>query len=401
MGNENRSNRVFLNSLGLVNALGSGKEAVWKQSLAAHSPGMTQCHMSLLNRDFLAGKVVGELPAIPESIDRYSCRNNRLALAALKQIETDIRLARERYSPQRIGVVLGTSTSGVDETEKALTGYYRNNEFPADYHYSGIEIGSLAPFVADYCGVTGPCYVASTACSSSARVFATARGLINLDICDAVIVGGVDSLCNLTLGGFSSLEAVSAEVCNPFSVNRKGINIGEAAALFLMTREVSAVELRGVGESSDAWHMSAPEPEGKGAREAMGAALADAAVGAEAIDYINLHGTGTKLNDAMESHAIFSMFGDNVLCSSTKPLTGHTLGAAGATEIAFCWLMLNDPIRTRVIRHVYDGENDPDLSKIQLASDKPAAKEISLTLSNSFAFGGNNVAVILGSGTDD
>ena len=204
-------------------------------------------------------------------------------------------------------------------------------------------------------------------------------------------------LCvNWTLSGFASLEAVSDELTNPFSENLKGINIGEAAALFLMTAEPSEVSLLGVGESSDAHHMSAPEPSGRGAVAAMQNALQDASLSNGDIDYINLHGTGTQLNDAMESHAVAEIFGDSVPVSSTKPLTGHTLGAAGATEAGLGWLLLKNCDKHLLAPHIYDGQFDPKLSKINLCESSQSQSKIATMLSNSFAFGGNNVSVILG-----
>jgi len=241
----------------------------------------------------------------------------------------------------------------------------------------------------------------STACSSSAKAFGSAQRLLDLELCDAVLVGGVDSLCALTLGGFASLGALSARPCNPLSVKRDGITIGEAAALFLLTREAGGVRLLGVGESSDAYHASAPDPTGRGAAAAMSAALAAAGLAPEAVDYVNLHGTATPHNDAMESLALTRVLPHQPPCSSTKALHGHTLGAAGALEVAVCWLMLSaaSPAALPLPPHVWDGQRDPALPRLTLVAagdHAPRRTDGFHCLSNSFAFGGSNCAVLLG-----
>lgn len=393
--------KVYLNNLGIVNALGSGKEAVRRHLSRPRINTLVDMHCSLLDRSFLVGPVHTRLPKIPSHLSHFICRNNQLILAGIQQIEEDVRRAIERYTPERVGIVMGTSTSGVSETEQALLLFSTEQHFPPQYNYTGQEIGSTAEFLTSYLGTRGPAYVVSTACSSSAKVFASARGLIELGFCDAVIVGGADSLCQLTLGGFASLEAMSTTAANPFSLNRDGINIGEAVAVFLMTKEQSKVQLLGVGESSDAYHMSAPEPNGKGALAAMQAALDDADIGPSAVDYVNLHGTGTKLNDSMESRAVFSLFGNAAICSSTKPLTGHTLGAAGATELGLCWLMLDGDDRHFMAPHQYDGVADPELSPITLGRSSTSPRAINCAMSNSFAFGGSNACIVIGRTEND
>lgn len=390
-----KSETVYLNDMGIVNALGSSKASVLANLLKGYSPGMGKIISPILKKSFFAGEVKADLPNIPSELSIFDCRNNQLALAAALQIETCILEAKTKYSPERIGLVIGTSTSGVAETELALEHLNKYSSLPHDYHYKKQEVGSVAIFLAKYFKIKGPVYAISTACSSSGKVFASARGLIDLGLCDAVIVGGADSICELTLNGFKSLEAVSDECCNPFSQNRKGINIGEGAAVFLMSKKPSKVSLAGVGESSDAHHMSAPEPSGQGARAAMLAALADAELDPSAIDYVNLHGTGTRLNDAMESHSTSSVVGTKTPCSSTKPLTGHTLGAAGATEAGICWLLLNADDPKLLAPHVFDGQCDPQLSQLNLVATSKASRNINTAMSNSFAFGGNNVSVIL------
>ncbi len=262
-------------------------------------------------------------------------------------------------------------------------------------------MGGTAQFIARELKVHGPVYGISTACSSGAKALAAARRLIRAGICDAVIAGGVDTLCRLTVNGFSSLEAVSDTPCNPFSQNRNGINIGEGGALFLVSGERSGIELAGVGEGSDAHHISAPDPTGSGAMRCMSAAIKDAAVTPSEVGYVNLHGTGTELNDQMESLAMYEVFGGKTLCSSTKSFTGHTLGAAGAVEAGICWLVLSEEGRGVLPVHLWDGVYDPALPRLNLVDENSVLNDpLRYALSNSFAFGGNNISLLLGNSVD-
>jgi 3-oxoacyl-[acyl-carrier-protein] synthase-1 len=327
------------------------------------------------------------------------CRNNRLMLAALDQIAPAIEETAERYGRHRVAVVLGTSTSGIAEGERALRERRRTGQWPAGFHYSQQETGSLSDFAAHNLRLTGPAYTVATACSSSAKVFASARRLIRNGLVDAAVVGGADTLCRMTLNGFGALEALSKSRCNPFSRNRDGITIGEGAAAFLLSPEPGPVELLGIGESSDAHHATAPHPEGAGAKAAMATAMADAGLTAEGIAYINLHGTATPLNDAMESKAVAALFPAATPCSSTKGMTGHMLGATGGVEAAFLWLCLNPATSSGLLpTHLWDGEADPNLPRLSLvAPGTPVLQEPRLAmLSNSFGFGGSNVSLILG-----
>jgi len=392
---------VYLNALGLLCALGSGKRAVAERLFAGDSSGMRLQDGWVPGRSLPVGVVDAALPALPHAAPAQATRNNQLLLAAALEIESDIRQAIDHYGHSRIGVVLGTSTSGIHEATRGIKHYLEDGQFPADYHYEQQELAAPAAFLADWLQLSGPAYVISTACTSSARALLSARRLLDLGICDAVLCGGVDSLCQLTLNGFSALEAVAPERCNPFSRNRRGINIGEAAALFLMTREAGPIALLGAGASSDAYHISAPDPQGLGAQQVMRAALAEAGLDASQIDYLNLHGTATEHNDAMESLAVAAVFPNGVPCSSTKPMTGHTLGAAGALEAAFCWLSLSEFNRDRSLPpHLWDGEADPALPRLQLVSPAELAPtgagRLRRMMSNSFAFGGSNISLILG-----
>jgi 3-oxoacyl-[acyl-carrier-protein] synthase-1 len=294
--------------------------------------------------------------------------------------------------------VIGTSTSGIAESEAAFRYYNTNESLPEQFHYGQQELGSLATLLAEELDVWGPTYVHSSACASSAKALASAARLLGTGACDAVLTGGVDTLCGFTVAGFAALESVSATRCNPLSRNRNGINIGEGGALFLMSREPGTVAVRGWGESSDGYHVSAPDPSGAGARLAIERALSRAGVSAESIDYINLHGTGTMQNDAMEARVIHELFGDAVAVSSTKPLTGHALGAAGAIEAALCWLaMQDDNPDGRFPPHLWDGIPDPSLPALNVAEPgSRVGRPLDCILSNSFAFGGANAALVFG-----
>ncbi|NVH62478.1 beta-ketoacyl-[acyl-carrier-protein] synthase family protein [Pseudomonas simiae] len=383
---------AYLNALGVICALGRGQDEVSRNLFAGDCSGMRAESGWVPERVLPVAGVHGELATIPAELGQQSSRNNQLLLEAALQIEGAIRQAIHTYGASRVGIVLGTSTSGIDEASRGIAHFLREQQFPGDYDYQQQELSAPANFLADWLQLSGPAYVISTACTSSARALMSAHRLLDLGVCDAVICGGVDSLCKLTLNGFSSLDAVSNERCNPFSVNRNGINIGEAAVLFLMSKERAPIVLLGSGASCDAHHISAPEPTGKGALQSMRKALASAQLQPEQIGYLNLHGTATQHNDAMESLAVASLFPDGVACSSTKPMSGHTLGAAGALEAAFCWLSL---AHNRVPPHVWDGQADPALPALQWAqAAEPLGKRC--LMSNSFAFGGNNVSLIIG-----
>lgn len=387
------STPCYLNALGIINALGAQCSEVAAALFAGSTHGMVEEDGWLPEGAVRVGKVQAALPALDGSRD--NSRNNRLLLAAVAQIAQQIAAAVEHFGPARIGVVLGTSTSGIAEGEAALLALNANGHLPTEYDYRQQEIGAPAPFLARHLGLTGPAYTVSTACTSSAKAFVSARNLLVLGICDAVIVGGVDTLCRLTLNGFAALESVSPELCQPLSVNRRGINIGEGAAVFLMTREAAAIEFLGAGESSDAHHISAPHPEGLGAEAAMRAAIADAGLSNSDIDYLNLHATATQKNDEMESRAVARVFPQGLATSGTKSMTGHTLGAAGATELAFCYLALQ---HHRLPPHVWDQQPDPLLPALQTTSLNETFKHAQgrICMSNSFAFGGSNACLIIG-----
>ena len=389
---------VYLNDCALVCALGADRASIRRRLLDDAASGLTLSDACSPGRMLPLGRVDAVLSDLGHLPLPMRSRNNALALAALAQIRPAVEAAIARHGADRVGVIVGTSTSGVGATENAIAAHLATGALPGDFHYAQQEMGSPAALLAHELKVTGPAYVHSSACSSSAKALASAARLIRMGLVDAVVTGGVDTLCGFTVAGFSALESVSAVQCKPLGAGRNGINLGEGAGLFLMSREPAAVALCGWGESSDGHHMSAPDPLGAGARIAMQDALRRAGIDAAEVDYINLHGTATLQNDAMESRAVADLFGTRVAVSSTKPFTGHTLGAAGAVEAAFCWLaMQDDNLEGRLPPHLWDGEADPALPPLNVA--QPGARlgrPIRYALSNSFAFGGSNAALVFG-----
>jgi 3-oxoacyl-[acyl-carrier-protein] synthase-1 len=373
------------------------------EALQAQHSGLKACDFETVNLNTFIGEVDGlDAVKLPNSLQAFNCRNNRLAMLALQQddILAATQLAIRQYGAHRIGIFLGTSTAGMLQTELAFRAHHLSQgPLPVDYHYEQTQnTYSVANFVRRYFSLTGPAMVVSTACSSSSKVFANAQRMIDLGLIDAALVGGVDSLCLTTLYGFHSLQLLSDKPCTPFAAGRNGISIGEAAAFALLVRVPDqlpddAILLLGVGESSDAHHMSAPHPQGLGAQSAIQAALKAARLSPDQIDYINLHGTATPSNDAAEDKAVVQQFGKQTPCSSTKGHTGHTLGAAGGVEAVISALSL---------RHQFipGGCNTATLDENLQANyqrsnlDMPVHK----VLSNSFGFGGSNSCLILGRG---
>ena len=386
-----------------VSALGAGLDATLA-ALRAGRSGLAPCAFETVrDLETSIGEVAGlDLISLPAELAAFDCRNNRLALAGLRAdgFETAVAAAIARHGRRRVGVLLGTSTAGILQTEQA----YRRRDpatgaLPADFNYAGTHnTYSVSAFVHAWFGLQGPSMVVSTACSSSAKVFASASRMIEAGLIDAAIVGGVDSLCLTTLYGFNSLELLSKRPCRPYAADRDGISIGEAAVFALLERAPAEVGdddilLLGVGESSDAYHMSSPHPDGLGARMAMQAALDAAGLCADDIDYINLHGTATPSNDAAEGKAVAALFGERVACSSTKGATGHTLGAAGGMEAVIAALALRNGFMPGGHNHT---GSDPDIAIRYLDANLEQAPR--RVLSNSFGFGGSNCSLILGRG---
>ncbi len=385
---------IYFSAVGMLNALGNNADEIAQNLVRGQAPGMMQSSEWLVqNQPCWMGYVTADLPAIPPAFSQHDSRNNQLLLAALEQIRPEVDEAIARFGHERVAVVLGTSTSGLDEGDRVVSRVH-HSEGIGKYHYYQQELGDPSRFLASYLGLSGPAYTLSTACSSSARAIISGRRLIESGLVDVAIVGGADTLSRMPANGFRSLESLSAERCKPFGQHRDGINIGEGVALMLMTKEPQQIALKGIGESSDAWHMSAPHPEGKGAIEAINMALADAALNLSEIGYINLHGTATPLNDQVESKVIHELFGETTPCSSTKHLTGHMLGAAGGGEAALSWLILTRNLSLPV-QDFSTFAQDTSLPPcgLLLASRELAQRNI---LSNSFAFGGNNTCLILG-----
>lgn len=389
---------VYLQELGLLCSLGQGVSAVRSALLRSDVRlGLTPTDRCSPGRVLHLGVVEAELPDLGEWPSVYRTRNNAMAWATLAQIRPAVDAAVARHGAHRVAIVMGTSTSGLPEGEAARAQLERHGTWPAGFDYAQQELGNLAEFMAVALGTTGAAYVISTACSSGAKALASGARLLQAGLADVVIAGGCDVLGAFTVGGFSALESVSAEPCNPLSVHRCGINLGEGAAVFLMGREPGPVRLAGWGESSDAHHMSAPDPSGQGAVRSMRAALDRAGLQPTDIDYLNLHGTATPHNDAMESLAVTEVLGPQVPVSSTKPLTGHTLAAAGAIEAAFAWLTLVDNPDGLLPPHWWDGEADPALPGLSVVRPgQRLGRPLKHVLSNSFAFGGSNATLVLG-----
>jgi 3-oxoacyl-[acyl-carrier-protein] synthase-1 len=394
------STPIFLTDLGIASSLGRGKRAVLEALLTDARTGLAERSDLLVDgTPAYVGEVSGELPKLPRELAGYDSRNAGLLLLALEEIRESINAALARYSATRIGVVLGTSTSGIAEGEGAFFEAFDTGRLPQGFDMRRQELGSPAEIAARYLGLEGPAFTVSTACSSSAQAMADGRRLIRAGVVDAVVVGGVDSLCKLTVNGFRALSALSRGLCNPFSRNRDGTMIGEGAAVFLMTHEESEVALLGTGASCDAYSMTAPDPAARGVIMAMRAALTDAELVPTDVDFIELHGTGTEQNDAMESNAVRAVFGDSVPCSSSKGRVGHTLGAAGAMGAAHCWLIASSlNTHAGLPPHVWDGETEEGLLSESLVR---RGAQLSSTarrrfLCNSLAFGGNNVSLVIG-----
>ncbi len=391
---------VGLPAVGLVCALGDGHDAVWRRLVAGDDAALALRSDLVPGSALRFGSVASALPETPRPVARHDTRAARLALAALAQIEGAVREAVARFSALRVGVIVGTSTGGIGETEAAFRARGADGALPLGDHLTRLEFGGVAEVVACAAGAAGPRAAMSTACSSGAKALASARQWIAADFCDAVIAGGADALCGMTANGFRSLQALAADRTNPMSAQRDGLTLGEGAALFLVTRDAAPLVLLGTGEAMDAHHMSAPHPEGAGAEAAMRAALGDAGLAPADIAYLNLHGTGTPQNDAMESRAVARVFAAPPPCSSTKPLTGHTLAAAGALEAAFAWLVLarREGNRMALPPHPWDGVRDPALPALPLVArgETREAPRPAAAMSTSFGFGGSNCALILG-----
>ena len=380
---------VFIHAVGINNAMGRGLGEIAGKLFGKSQTYLREYPELISGNKCYVGVVDRELPALAPEFDDYNCRNNQLILDAYSQIQDQTVKMIEASSPDKFGIVLGTSTSGIDEGEKAA------KEDFANYNYRRQEIGNPSEFLQKYINAGKIAYTVSTACSSAGRAIISAVRLLQSGTCDVVLAGGSDSLCKLTVNGFDSLSSVSPKPCSPLSKNRDGISIGEGAALFLLSRVPSNIEIKGYGEASDGYHISSPDPEAKGAELALKQALKMADIDKPA--YVNLHGTATPKNDEMESLLINRLFGDEVPVGSTKALIGHCLGSASSQELAFCYMALSEELNPehKLPPHVWDGEIDPNLAKIRVVEEAERWTKPTL-MSNSFAFGGNNVSLIIG-----
>jgi 3-oxoacyl-[acyl-carrier-protein] synthase-1 len=385
----------------LSSALGLGR-AAHATALRAGESGLRPARFDTSDIQCYVGQVAGLSAALPNALHQFDCRNNRLAWLALQQdgFQQAAEQLRARYGAARVGVFMGTSTAGIHSAELAYREARDNNarNLPDWFDYRHTQnLFSVADFVTHVLQLKGPVMAISTACSSSAKVFAAAYRSIQMGHCDAAIVGGVDSLCLTTLYGFNSLQLISNDVCRPADAQRKGISIGEAGGFAIVEKpdvtDASALpfSLLGYGESGDAHHMSSPDPQGRGAAAAMQVALQRAKLTSIEVDYINLHGTGTPTNDAAEDQGVHSLFATSTPCSSTKGFTGHTLGAAGIVEAGIAMLCIEhgfmpQSLNTRV--------KDPALqSNILLQARSTPVQKV---LSNSFGFGGSNCSLLFG-----
>ena len=389
---------VGIQAVASLSALGASETQLRQHLRAGKHTTLTLRDDLIEHKPVWVGQIAQPLLAVPPALAHYASRNLRLAITVLDQLQPELERLQQLYPPQRLGIVIGSSTSGIADNEPLLADWFKHGSPLADFVYGKQEMGATALALRELLHWQGPAYGVSTACSSSAKALATAQRLINSGMCDAVLAGGVDSLCRLTLNGFYCLDSLSEDQCRPFAQDRDGINIGEAAALFILSRQDAPVRLLAAGESSDAWHISAPHPEGEGARIAMRRALQQAGLQPGQIGYLNLHGTATRQNDAMEAKAVQALFTESAIqVSSSKQYTGHCLGAAGAIEAAIVHAFISDQHSNLLPLHgqyAFDAECQP-LAFTQQGASWPNCMP-RRAMSNSFAFGGSNISLILG-----
>lgn len=388
--------RPAVTAYSVLAAAGVGSAAL-RESLIRHTGGLTRFEDDAGSVDTFVGRIeAADEVRLPATLSDYDCRNNRLAEIALglDGFSAAVGGAVRRYGADRIGVVLGTSTSGIAATEAAYIAWDGTGPLPDGFRYREThELLSLTSYVRRRLGLGGPHYTISAACVSSTKTFVDAYQMLACGLCDAVVVGGIDSLCETSVRGFNSLQLLSPEPCRPNDAARKGICIGEGGGFALIERAEAATQgnilLAGYGESSDAHHMSAPHPDGLGARMAMDRALASAGLSPDAVDYINMHGTGSLQNDRAEMAAIAKVFGAGACCSSTKGWTGHALGAAGMVEAAICFLALTHGI----------APGNLNLERLDAHARcaplrRTEARPMATALTNNFGFGGNNCCLM-------
>ena len=402
---------LYLSKPGVMSCAGNNIDELWNAVITGKQDNIKKVK-ACNDEEYFAARIPDDI--LKPSGARYDMKIMRIENAALEQIEDDVKAVVSKYGADRIAVCIGSCDNGTEFSLANHRKYFADGVFPKDYNIEIQGADYVSTFVAEKFGLTGPAVTFATACSSSAGAIIKAAEMIIGGVADAALVGGIDIASDTTLIGFSALEAVSSEITNPFSKNRHGITLGDGAAFFVLTREHldgSSVKLLGWGESADAYHMTSPDPSGAGAEKAIRRALEASGVATSDVGYINLHGTGTKFNDSMEAKAVAAIFGGDgeatgqtaqVPVSTTKPVTGHTLGAAAALEAAICWKALvenqgkNDNIKIPL--QVWDGERDEEIPVLNFVSGKSklAEGELKVCLSNSFAFGGANACLVLG-----
>ena len=383
---------VFLSAPALVCCSGLNRHELYESCLKGNQSGFSMKEFNGVK--YPAGLIREELPEAVFSRTVYNTNTRifRIINAALLQLESDVEKALSMYGAEKIGVCLGSCDNGSEASFAVHKALRENSAFPVDYDLCYQSASFPAEIIAGRFGIKGPVFTVATACASGASAIMRAAELINRGVCGAVIAGGADIVSETVFSGFQALEAISDSLSNPFSKNRKGINLGEGAAFFLLSLKENSCRLLGAGESADAFHMTAPAPDGAGPVRAMKSALRDAGIDRNQIGYVNLHGTGTELNDKAEGLAMKEVFDNVPPASSTKPITGHTLGAAGALEAAICWMVLTEKRGLPV--HCWDSVRDEEIPFFPDCGAGHYAP--SICMSNSFAFGGCNVSLILG-----
>ncbi len=342
------------------------EKIVITNAVGIHAKQLEKDNSIIKGKDFYFGKIKEKLPQ-----QELRCNSIISYLAD--------RLNLESINPDKTGIVIATTNAGIEEYTNTFNKHYAELGNPAEFLKNYLHLNSFA------CSV-------STACSSGIKAFVLAKQLLEENVCTSVIVGGVDPIASTPSYGFNALEVFSDEKTNPFSVNRSGMNIGEAGALFILKKNTEGIRILGIGETSDAYHSATPDPIGEQAARAIELALTQAQISAKGIDYINLHGTGTIANDIMEANAVYKIFQDKVPSSSTKPITGHCLGAAASIEAYFCYKILKGEIKAP--KHIYDGYYDPQLPPINIANEDFG--NVNICMNNAFGFGGTNAVMIMG-----
>ncbi len=383
----------------LANALGTSEEEILTNlETTSDRTFLTESGEYFSDRKVYVGRADIDVPEYEKQLYGVTLRNDLFLLWTYLRLQERVDFLKRKFGDDRIGMVFGTSTSGIYNLENAVRNK-KDGSFQPAYLYNQSETSFFSNYLKARLGIRGPAYTVSTSCTSGLKALSSAKAMLDCGICDAVITGGVDTLCHMTVKGFDSLELLSKSIANPMSVNRDGINIGEGVAVCILTGEEGGVQIRGIGESCDTYHVSSPDPDGNGAFRSMMMAMENARLPEKNVDYIQLHGTGTLLNDISEARAIFNIWKDSIACSSLKPVIGHTLGISGIMGVLISALLLEqDGNRVFLPKHIWDGCRDEQISPIKLLdSNTPVRISKSLNfMVNNFAFGGNNCSVIVG-----